>query len=101
MANSTTLSAKKRQKSTHTAFALQAPHANSVFVTGSFCGWQPDCFPMKKDKRGHWKAELPIGPGQHEYRFLVDGEWQEDPACTERVPNPFGSHNCVLNVPER
>jgi hypothetical protein len=28
----------------------------------------------------------------------VDGEWRDDPNCTERVPNPFGSENCVLHV---
>jgi len=28
----------------------------------------------------------------------VDGEWQDDPACSDRVPSPFGSENCVLFV---
>ena len=30
--------------------------------------------------------------------FVVDGEWQDDPLCHERVPNGFGSENCILHV---
>jgi len=28
----------------------------------------------------------------------VDGEWQNDPNCTEYVENPFGTLNCVKRV---
>jgi len=42
---------------------------------------------------------MPRTPGRYEYRFVVDGQWRDDPACTERVPNGFGSENCVLRVP--
>ena len=100
MKNSTTVGMKKRPGKKGITFAVKAPEARSVFVVGSFCDWKLDCCPMKKDKLGFWKATLPIGPGQHEYRFLVDGEWQDDPGCTARVPNSFGSYNCVLSVPE-
>ena len=37
-------------------------------------------------------------PVKHNYRFLVDGQWQDDPACTIRVANPFGSENMVREV---
>jgi hypothetical protein len=37
--------------------------------------------------------------GQYEYRFVVDGEWCEDPQATQRVANPHGGFNSVLTVP--
>jgi 1,4-alpha-glucan branching enzyme len=100
MKNWSGVAMKNRPRKKRITFAVKAPEARSVFITGSFCDWKLDCFPMNKDNHGNWTATLPVGPGQHEYRFLVDGEWQDDSVCTARVPNPFGTHNCVLFVPE-
>jgi hypothetical protein len=36
--------------------------------------------------------------GTYHYRFRVDGEWRDDPACTLRVGNPFGSQDAVRVV---
>ncbi len=47
---------------------------------------------------GTWAKELILAPGRHEYRFVVDGEWVDDPAATDYVPNPFGGMNAVLTV---
>lgn len=79
-------------------FRLHAPEANSVHVSGTFCEWRPDAHPLKKDAKGTWKTQVSLPPGRHEYRFLVDGIWQDDPHCLERVPNSFGTENCVLHV---
>jgi 1,4-alpha-glucan branching enzyme len=79
------------------SFAYNAPEAQSVSVTGTFCDWQ-EGYPLKKDRKGLWKTTLSLAPGQYEYRFVVDGQWCDDPQCTERVPNPLGSENCVLHV---
>ncbi len=80
------------------AFALIAPDAQSVAVVGTFSNWEQNPIPLKKQKNGVWKASIPIEPGQHEYRFLVDGQWMDDPECPEHAPNPFGSQNCVRIV---
>jgi 1,4-alpha-glucan branching enzyme len=53
---------------------------------------------MKKDKKGVWKAAVSLKPGKYEYRFLVDGNWENDPSCTGCVSNEFGSKNCVRIV---
>jgi hypothetical protein len=53
---------------------------------------------MKKDKKGIWKTTASLKPGRYEYRFLVDGDWKNDPCCPGRVPNEFGSQNCVRIV---
>ena len=82
----------------HHALTLSAPGARSVVVTGTFCGWATEGHSLKRDGSGAWKATLLLHPGRYEYRFLVDGAWEDDPTCTERVPNPFGTENCVLQV---
>jgi 1,4-alpha-glucan branching enzyme len=85
-------------RTTQHTITLEAPGAASVAVTGSFCDWAPAGRPLKRDSHGLWTIRLALPPGEHEYRFLVDGEWANDPGCAERVPNPFGSDNCVLRV---
>ena len=47
---------------------------------------------------GKWAKELALRPGRYEYRFVVDGEWVDDPAATELIPNLFGTANAVLVV---
>lgn len=82
----------------HHAISLKAPGASSVVVTGTFCDWTNEGHALKCDGNGIWKGTLSLHPGRYEYRFLVDGMWHDDPACTERVLNPFGTENCVLEV---
>lgn len=77
---------------------LYAPEAQAVFVAGSFNDWQPFDFPLQKQADGRWAAELLIEPGRHEYRFVVDGEWTDDPMSPAFVSNPFGGLNSVLVV---
>jgi len=38
-----------------------------------------------------------VTPGEHQYRFLIDGNWYTDPS-TEHTLSPFGSENSVLRV---
>ncbi len=78
---------------------LIRPHAREVFVAGSFNQWQPTATPLKPAGDGQWFVELPLPPGRYEYRFIADGEWLDDPAAKEVVPNPHGGANAVLNVP--
>jgi 1,4-alpha-glucan branching enzyme len=75
-----------------------APHAQKVFVAGDFNGWCADDLALRQDKTGSWSIRLRLTPGRHEYRFIVDGEWQDDPHAAIHVPNEFGSSNCVLDL---
>ena len=96
----TTKSQKKKVsvKKTETEFSLLAPQAVSVFLSGDFNQWNTSSHPLKKGKDGKWKISLSLDPGQYQYRFLVDGEWQNDPSSPECVANPFGTLNCLRNV---
>ena len=79
-------------------FSFLSPQAESVSIAGDFNDWDPTSHPMKKDKKGVWKISLNLDPGTYQYNFYVDGEWQNDPNCTEYVENPFGTLNCVKRV---
>ncbi|HEV2454902.1 MAG TPA: glycogen-binding domain-containing protein [Verrucomicrobiae bacterium] len=79
-------------------FAIRAPEAVSVQLVGDFTHWQEKPISLKKEAGGLWRAIVPLSPGEHHYRFLVDGEWRDDPECAIRVPNPFGGHNMMRKV---
>ena len=79
-------------------FSLLAPQARSAFIAGDFNQWNPSTHPLEKDKQGVWKISIPLDPGQYEYRFFVDEEWQNDAACSSFVENPFGTFNCLKIV---
>ncbi len=89
---------KVNVKKMETEFSLVAPQAGSVFLSGDFNQWNTSSHPLKKGKDGKWKISLPLSPGQYQYRFLVDGEWQNDPSSPECVANPFGTSNCLKSV---
>ena len=79
-------------------FNLHAPGAEEVNLAGSFNEWDPSARSLKCDKKGIWRTWLNLPPGQHEYLFIVNGQWQEDPRCENRQENPYGSFNSVVQV---
>jgi hypothetical protein len=72
--------------------------ARHVSVAGTFNDWKPQQTPLQQDGNGAWEIALSLRPGDYEYRFVVDGEWTDDPLCCHHVPNPFGGVNAVLHV---
>lgn len=91
---------KKETKGTkkRAAFKLDAPDAGEVFLAGSFNEWNTSNRPLKRDKQGVWATTIMLAPGAYEYRFIVDGEWWDDPKATERKANEHGTQNCVIYV---
>ena len=79
-------------------FFFRAPEANSVQLVGDFTHWQRNPINLVKGANGVWKASVSLAAGTYHYRFLVDGQWCDDPQCTLRIPNIFGSHNMVREV---
>ena len=79
-------------------FSLSMPVAQAASVAGSFNNWDPKRTPLRKEKKGEWKATLWLPPGRYEYRFVVDGQWMSDPKAKDSVANGFGSNNSVLVV---
>lgn len=87
--------AKRAKNGNQQVFRFTAPEARSVLLVGDFTHWQQQAIPLQKDKEGIWSAAVSLTPGKHTYRFIVDGEWRDDPECTLRVPNPFGGQDMV------
>ncbi len=81
-----------------TEFSLLVPQAQRVSIAGDFNQWNPSSHPLQQDTKGTWKISLGLKPGKYEYRFLLDGEWQNDPNCDSFVENPFGTSNCLKIV---
>jgi len=65
-------------------FTYVDPAATSVFLAGSFNGWAAAALPMLREG-DVWAVVVPLEPGKHEYKFVVDGQWIADPANTVTV----------------
>jgi 1,4-alpha-glucan branching enzyme len=88
----------KAGKAKKVNFSFLSPQAEKVSVAGDFNDWNLEKHLLKKDKKGAWKISLNLLPGTYQYRFLVDGQWQTDPSCSDCVENAFGTLNCVKKV---
>ena len=101
MARKTAATKSKRKAETSARkvlFEFKTPDAGEICLVGEFNNWDTGAHPMKKDKDGTWKTVLPLEPGKYEYRFFIDGRWENDPKCSFCVPNEFGSQNCIKVV---
>lgn len=79
-------------------FELDAPMAGEVCLAGEFNEWSPTADPMEKGADGIWRITLSLKPGRYEYKFVVDGDYIEDPNNPDTVPDPFSGQNSVLTV---
>ncbi|MCX6245036.1 MAG: glycogen-binding domain-containing protein [Bacteroidetes bacterium] len=68
--------------------------AKKVILSGNFNNWNEAELEMEKTAQG-WQLWYVLGPGNYEYKFIVDGKWMTDPAN----PNSTGEgeyQNSVL-----
>jgi hypothetical protein len=80
-------------------FVLAARGAKSVKVAGDFNAWDPQqTVLVDADGQGTFVATVPVRRGQHEYMFLVDGQWMTDPTAAEVRPDGFGRANAILRL---
>jgi 1,4-alpha-glucan branching enzyme len=79
-------------------FSVQAPRANSVFIVGDFNNWSLDDNYKLQKVNGIWMKRLSLDKGSHQYRFVVDGQWLEDPHNPQTIVNPYGELNSIINV---
>jgi hypothetical protein len=80
-------------------FQVTAEPGSDVFVAGSFNNWDATQYRMRDNPgSGHCKTSVVLPAGRHEYKFVVNGTWCNDPDCLESVPNMSGSMNSVLTV---
>lgn len=76
--------------------------AADVRIAGDFNGWVPDKGVQSRvESDGSnrvWTKILTLPPGTYQYRYVVDGEWREDPGNPRVVAGPVGGRNSVLVV---
>jgi len=76
--------------------------AHDVRIAGDFNGWVPDkgvrSMIASEGQTRVWTKILALPPGRYQYRYVVDGEWREDPENPNAVPGPAGVRNSVLVV---
>lgn len=69
--------------------------ANRVFLAGSFNKWSISKTPMNKVSGG-WTINIPLDPGKHTYKYIVDGRWITDPVNRKTERDWEGNRNSVL-----
>ncbi len=94
----TVVKEKSKDMAVPTQFILKAPSAQSVYVTGEFNNWYVDETCRMRQQDGLWTVQVKLKPGRYQYRFIVDGFWQEDPENPMKIENAFGDANSVVEV---
>jgi len=79
-------------------FEVNAPKGSAVFLAGSFNNWAPNAITLEHIGDGFYTASVPLPPGRHEYKFVINGEWQIDDKCQQWVPNSSGTLNSMVEV---
>lgn len=73
-------------------------NAKKVALAGNFNDWDPETLYMKRTADG-WELPYALGPGNYQYKFIVDGEWMTDPQKPEAiVDDGKGNENTLLII---
>ena len=87
--------AKGRKEGT-VRFAITLDGApRSVCVAGDFNHWTPVA--MRRQRDGTYVKVVPVRPGTHEYKYIVNGEWTVDPDHGVWAMNCYGTMNSVMD----
>ena len=70
-----------------------------IRLAGEFNEWVPDGGIETVREDGQIRKILHVGPGDYQYRLVVNGNWCNDPQNPRRVLNGLGVHNSLLHVP--
>ena len=80
-------------------FTVPAREANEVVVAGNWNEWNTTAEPLKKLKNGTFKTTIDLETGSsYEFKYVVDGNWQNDEQADAYAWNDFASENGVLNL---
>jgi hypothetical protein len=66
-----------------------------VFLSGSFNSWSTSKTPMQRCDSG-WVADLKLRPGKYSYKYILDGQWTEDPFNKLREKDTYNGNNSVV-----
>jgi chromosome partitioning protein len=80
-------------------FSVYAPDAKEVFLVGDFNNWKTDnSNRLIKKENGLWVKDVHLKRGRYHYKFVVDGQWLEDPNNPKKERNNFGGYNSLIEI---
>ncbi|MFN4243267.1 MAG: glycogen-binding domain-containing protein [Tepidisphaerales bacterium] len=79
-------------------FRMFRPGAAEVRLAGSFSQWQAE-YALSPSPDGWWSLRLRLPPGEHRFRYEVDGRWFTDFAAHGVIPAVPGLDSVIV-VPE-
>jgi len=79
-------------------FKVDAPKAKEVYLAGEFNDWKLDDTSRMEQVNGAWSKMLNLNKGKYRYRFVIDGNWVEDPNNPTSQLNPYGTMDSLLEV---
>jgi len=79
-------------------FTIKASGAFNVRLAGDFNDWQPERTILHPVSDGLFQVKLPLSRGRYRYRYVIDGQWRNDPHNGIVETNPFGELNSIVEV---
>lgn len=81
-------------------FVHPASPGSRIAVAGDHNGWSGTATPLRYNAvAGVHEALVPLSPGKHRYRLVIDGSWITDPFNPVSESNPFGARDSIVVVP--
>jgi chromosome partitioning protein len=85
-------------KLTEVSLLFAAPDAKQVYVVGDFNNWKLDESSLMNLENGSWSKKMSLLPGRYRYRFVMDGQWLEDPNNPSKAINPYGQMDSLIEI---
>jgi hypothetical protein len=79
-------------------FAVAAPDQATVALVGDFNDWDPQATLMQPVGGGIYEATVALAPGEHAYKFVIDGRRILDPSNPEETEAGDGSIRSRITV---
>lgn len=91
------ISKVKKETARTIVFKIYCPEAKEVYLAGDFNDWDERSLPMIKRGDDVWELAQELKPGEYQYKYLVDGNWETDNQ-QEQVTNQFGTMNNIIRI---
>jgi predicted esterase len=83
-------------------FSYYSPGAKEIFLAGDFNGWKRRKTPLIKGGDDVWRVVLGLKPNRsYDYKYIVDGNWVNDPNNRDLNPDVAGGANSVIFIGEK
>jgi 1,4-alpha-glucan branching enzyme len=89
---------KEKESGDVTFICNLVPMARNVYLVGEFNQWNPTTIRMVRCGDGSFQAKLRLPLGEHQYKFVADGVWLNDPDAERQVVNSYSALSSVVTV---